>query len=324
MSGVEAVEGPFVTRRQELGAASARSLLLTVLGEFVLPERPPGVDVGAARTARRPRRRREGRPAGDHADGGLRLDRGEPGRPGDALVADPGGHRAAARGHRPDLLLRRRGAAVGRPLAGPDRRRPREQPGAAPAAAHPAGLGRARVGQRPDVGDARVDRGAAGPHGPGRSSACSPAAGRSSPPPGRSATSARWPARPGTSTTSSSATRTSSSWSAAAGRAPTGRRWSPRSGSCRSGGGSRCWTRACRASCCRRGGAATGRPRCSASGTRAGRRVPRTAWRSCTRELDGRRGARQAGTVCDSSQARPASVSTRMSRSACSSGGSCR
>jgi phenylacetic acid degradation operon negative regulatory protein len=37
MSGVEAVEGPFVTRRQELGVASARSLLLTVLGEFVLP-----------------------------------------------------------------------------------------------------------------------------------------------------------------------------------------------------------------------------------------------------------------------------------------------
>lgn len=34
---MEAVEGPFVTRRQELGAASARSLLLTVLGEFVLP-----------------------------------------------------------------------------------------------------------------------------------------------------------------------------------------------------------------------------------------------------------------------------------------------
>jgi len=34
---VEVVEGPFVTRRQELGAASARSLLLTVLGEFVLP-----------------------------------------------------------------------------------------------------------------------------------------------------------------------------------------------------------------------------------------------------------------------------------------------
>jgi phenylacetic acid degradation operon negative regulatory protein len=32
------VEGPVVTRRQELGAASARSLLLTVLGEFVLPD----------------------------------------------------------------------------------------------------------------------------------------------------------------------------------------------------------------------------------------------------------------------------------------------
>ena len=33
--------GPFVTRRQELGAASARSLLLTVLGEFVLPSGRP-------------------------------------------------------------------------------------------------------------------------------------------------------------------------------------------------------------------------------------------------------------------------------------------
>lgn len=34
---MEVVEGPFVTRRQELGAASARSLLLTALGEYVLP-----------------------------------------------------------------------------------------------------------------------------------------------------------------------------------------------------------------------------------------------------------------------------------------------
>jgi len=41
MTDVEVVEGPFVTRRQELGAASARSLLLTVLGEFVLPADRP-------------------------------------------------------------------------------------------------------------------------------------------------------------------------------------------------------------------------------------------------------------------------------------------
>jgi phenylacetic acid degradation operon negative regulatory protein len=41
MAAVEVVEGPFVTRRQELGAASARSLLLTVLGEFVLPSGRP-------------------------------------------------------------------------------------------------------------------------------------------------------------------------------------------------------------------------------------------------------------------------------------------
>jgi phenylacetic acid degradation operon negative regulatory protein len=38
---VEVVEEPVVTRRQELGAASARSLLLTVLGEFVLPTARP-------------------------------------------------------------------------------------------------------------------------------------------------------------------------------------------------------------------------------------------------------------------------------------------
>jgi phenylacetic acid degradation operon negative regulatory protein len=41
MAHVEAVEGPVLTRRQELGAASARSLLLTVLGEFVLPAGRP-------------------------------------------------------------------------------------------------------------------------------------------------------------------------------------------------------------------------------------------------------------------------------------------
>src|SRR3954469_14418437 len=41
MSTVEVVEEPVVTRRHELGAASARSLLLTILGEFVLPDGRP-------------------------------------------------------------------------------------------------------------------------------------------------------------------------------------------------------------------------------------------------------------------------------------------
>ena len=50
----------------------------------------------------------------------------------------------------------------------------------------------------------RVDREPEARPGAGRARACSPAAGRSSPRPGRSATSARWPARPGTSTPSSS------------------------------------------------------------------------------------------------------------------------
>lgn len=38
---MEALAQPYVTRRQELGAASARSLLLTVLGEFLLPDGRP-------------------------------------------------------------------------------------------------------------------------------------------------------------------------------------------------------------------------------------------------------------------------------------------
>jgi phenylacetic acid degradation operon negative regulatory protein len=38
---VEVTEEPYVTRRQELGAASARSLLLTILGEFLLPDGRP-------------------------------------------------------------------------------------------------------------------------------------------------------------------------------------------------------------------------------------------------------------------------------------------
>lgn len=38
---MEAAGEPFVTRRQELGTASARSLLLTILGEFALPASRP-------------------------------------------------------------------------------------------------------------------------------------------------------------------------------------------------------------------------------------------------------------------------------------------
>ena len=65
---------------------------------------------------------------------------------------------------------------------------------------------------------------------------------------------------------------------------------------------------------------ATGRPRCSASGTRDGRRGPSRPGRSSPARTD----PRSDGVACWSSQARPASVMTRTSRSACSSGGSCR
>ena len=143
MSGVEVVEGPFVTRRQELGR-----------GQRPQPAADRAGRVRAARAAARcgPRRcstcsptstsprRPPGRPScGPPTRGWIEASRvGRETRW--SLTA--GRHRPAARGHRPDLRLRRRGAAVGRALAGPHRRRPGEQPGAAPAAAHPAGLGR--------------------------------------------------------------------------------------------------------------------------------------------------------------------------------------
>ncbi len=41
MTAAPDLEGPTLTRRQELGAASARSLLLTVLGEYALPGQRP-------------------------------------------------------------------------------------------------------------------------------------------------------------------------------------------------------------------------------------------------------------------------------------------
>ena len=129
----------------------------------------------------------------------------------------PAGTELLREGTDADLLLRRRGAAVGRrwlvlTVGVPEnnralRQRLRTQLGW-------AGLGSPTPGV---VGDAPGRPRAAGAQGARRSSACWPAAGRSWPPPGRSATSARWPARPGTSTTSSGGTRTSSTWSAAAG-----------------------------------------------------------------------------------------------------------
>ena len=79
---------------------------------------------------------------------------------------------------------------------------------------------------------------------------------------------------------------------------------------------------ACRGSCSRRGGPATGRPRSSGSGTRPGRRGPRPRGPSSAARAETVRRGRHAACFC--SQARPASVMTRMSRSASRRGGSCR
>ncbi|WP_324278311.1 hypothetical protein [Blastococcus brunescens] len=212
-----------MTRRQELGAASARSLLLTVLGEFVLPDARPVwtstlidllADLDVAEKAARQAIMRT-------ADSGwIRPSR--VGRETRWSLTDAG------------TELLREGteriyhfAAESRPWDGrwlvltvgvPEnnralRQRLRTQLGW-------AGLGSPSPG-------VWVTLGSTGRTGRARCSricSCSPAAGRSSPPGARSGTSASWPARPGTSMTSSAGTRTSWTWSADGGRAPTGRR----------------------------------------------------------------------------------------------------
>ncbi len=153
MCAVE-VDGPVVTRRQELGAASARSLLLTVLGEFVLPDGRPVwtaalIDLlGALDVAEKAARQAIMRTSDSGWIEASRVGTGDP------LDPHAGRYAVAARGHRPHLRLRRRRTALGRAVAAHDDRRPGEQPGAAAAAAHPARLDRAGVGQRHDVGDA--------------------------------------------------------------------------------------------------------------------------------------------------------------------------
>ena len=280
MSGVEVVEGPFVTRRQELGAASARSLLLTVLGEFVLPcGRPVWTsaliellgDLDVAEKAARQAIMRT-------ADSGW-IEASRIGRETRWSLTDAGTdllregtdriYSFAADGAAWDgewLVLTVGVPENNRPL----RQQLRTQLGWAGLGSPTAG----RLGDPPDRPRGAGPQGARGAR-PARRQLVVRRDGRA-----RSATSARWPARPGTSTTSSGGTRTSWSWSAGAVRAPTGRRWSPRCGWCRNGAGSRCSTRACRGSCCRRAGPATARPRCSGSGTPPGRRAPSSRGRS--------------------------------------------
>ena len=112
------VARPVVSRRREVGGGSARSLLTTVLGEFVLPGGEPvwtatlvdvlalfGVEEKAARQAL----------ARTAAEGWLRSDR--VGRRVRWSLTRPG-PAAARRGRGADLRLRQRRPAVGRPVAG--------------------------------------------------------------------------------------------------------------------------------------------------------------------------------------------------------------
>ena len=140
---VEAV-GPAMSRRHAAGAASARGLLFTILGEYVLPAGGSAWTSAVIETMRRRRRRGEGDPAGPHADRGRRLaDRGA-GRTADQVAADAERRSAAHRGDRANLRLRRAPARLGRQLAagpGPPRR---VRASGAASAAQPPDLGRIR------------------------------------------------------------------------------------------------------------------------------------------------------------------------------------
>ena len=161
-------EHPALSRRRELGATSARSLLLTVLGEFVLPRPEPvwtqtlidvlaelGVEQKSARQAL----------ARTAAEGLLASDRV---RPSGALVALHLRTQAAHRRRRAHLRLRHPHHGVGRAVARAAGERARVAATAAPPAAHPAGLGGARLTDAGRVGHAgpgEAGRGRAGDRG---------------------------------------------------------------------------------------------------------------------------------------------------------------
>ena len=160
---------PAGSRRREVGTASARSLLLTVLGEFVHPRGTPGLDRNARRGAGRARRRREVRSPGDRP---LRRRRGvgigEVGPPRE-LAHHPARYQAARRRYKAHLQFHERNPTLGRQLACPVGRHSRNPASAsaqAADAAHLAGDGftqprhldpaRRQQGRRRGSGDRRT------------------------------------------------------------------------------------------------------------------------------------------------------------------------
>ena len=214
---------PTLSRRRELGSGSANSLLLTVLGEFVLPGGRPVWTSSLLDALSRTGRRREGAAPGDHAHGRRRLDpsgtgsgaapAGRSPRPG--IACCPRARRAST----PSTDRRRTGTASGCCCSSRCRR----------TIAHSGpGSGRSWGGPasgcfRKGCGCVRVRRSRR------RSGACWPSSACRTPrthswrAPGSSVPMRRWCGRPGTSTRSSGATRSSSIRSRRCGRAPNSR-----------------------------------------------------------------------------------------------------
>ena len=230
-------------RRRSVGAPAARSLLLTVLGEYVLPRADGRLagDAGLALTsvgythhAARQALARSTR------DGWLSRRAPRAPRP---PVADRRHRRPAAHRGGADLLVRP-AVAVGRALAGGRPARPRGAPSGSPSAALTAGLDRPGVAARRRVADpARRARGRAGRGDQRRAGRRGPVvrglAGRH-----RRPRAARSPRR-GTSSGCDPSTTPSSRTSRACDRRRPRRAFDSRRCSCTPGASSRSWIPIC-------------------------------------------------------------------------------
>ena len=214
LSGLcRAAQQPALSRRHEAGAGSARGLLFTLLGEFVLPSEGAAWTsavlaaferLGVAEKATRQALMRTVQ---------RRLAAGGEGRPPDPLAADPGREEAADRRGQAHLLVRP-GRGVGRPVGAGAGAHPRVRPAGQARGADPARLGRVRLARPRPVdqparqpragGDPGADRGRGGQ---GRARVRGPR-GPACPTPGR------WSPRPGTCRRSRRSTSSSSTSSA--------------------------------------------------------------------------------------------------------------
>ena len=141
-------------RRRSVGAPAARSLLLTILGEYVLPRGEAGVAGDARRRARVGRLHAAGRAAGAGPERARRLARDLAPRSSGAGVVERSARRTLLRTGAARIYSFGSPWQLGRPVARAGAARPRGAARGPPPAPDPPGLGRARLDGRRRVADA--------------------------------------------------------------------------------------------------------------------------------------------------------------------------